>query len=31
VHVDLLWHRRASHLPAHAWLRGVLTAASARA
>jgi DNA-binding transcriptional LysR family regulator len=30
VHVDLLWHRRASHLPAHAWLRGVLTAASTR-
>ena len=31
VHVDLLWHRRDSHLPAHAWLRGAVTAASASA
>ncbi len=30
VHVDLLWHRRSSHLPAHTWLRGAVTAASAR-
>ncbi len=30
VHVDLLWHRRASHLPAHAWLRGAVTAGSTR-
>ncbi len=31
VHVDLLWHRRDSHLSAHAWLRGAVAAASARA
>ncbi len=31
VHVDLLWHRRDSHGPAHAWLRDAVTAASARA
>jgi DNA-binding transcriptional LysR family regulator len=31
VHVDLLWHRRHSHAPAHAWLRGAITAAAAHA
>ncbi len=30
VHVDLLWHRRNSHLPAHAWLRGAVATASAQ-
>lgn len=30
VHVDMLWHRRHSHLPAHAWLRSTVRAASAR-
>jgi len=30
VHVDLLWHRRQSHAPAHAWLRGAVIAASSQ-
>lgn len=25
IHVDMLWHRRLDHHPAHAWLRQVLT------